>query len=406
MLPSRSSSDRTTIVLAVMLAGLSTLGPFAIDTYMPSFPSIGRSFGASPLEMQQTLTAYLIPFSAMMLFHGALADSFGRRPVILVGLVVFACASIGCAFAQSLPQMLAFRALQGMSSGTGMVAGRAMIRDIYAGHQAQRVMSMVTMIFGLAPAVAPILGGWLEVWFGWRSIFAFLALFAAVLFVSCWHKIAESLPHSGRQPFAVKPLFANYIKLLASLRFALLSSAVAFNFTGFFLYIASAPAVVYGLLGLNENQFGWLFVPGITGVITGAFISGRLAGRWSPRRTIRLGYTIMCASALLNVAYHSIWPPSLPWTVVPLMIYTIGMSTAMPSITILVLDLFPENRGLAASLQGAQQSLFTGLAAGLLSPFVAGTGIGLAGSMLLLVIGGLACWFAFARLPVAKRPIR
>jgi DHA1 family bicyclomycin/chloramphenicol resistance-like MFS transporter len=117
---------------------------------MPSFPSIGRSFGASPLEMQQTLTAYLIPFSAMMLFHGALADSFGRRPVILVGLVVFACASIGCAFAQSLPQMLAFRALQGMSSGTGMVAGRAMIRDIYAGHQAQRVMSMVTMIFGLA----------------------------------------------------------------------------------------------------------------------------------------------------------------------------------------------------------------------------------------------------------------
>ena len=114
----------------------------------------------------------------------------------------------------------------------------------------------------------------------------------------------------------------------------------------------------------------------------------------------------MCASALLNVAYHSIWPPSLPWTVVPLMIYTIGMSTAMPSITILVLDLFPENRGLAASLQGAQQSLFTGLAAGLLSPFVAGTGIGLAGSMLLLVIGGLACWFAFARLPMAKRPIR
>jgi DHA1 family bicyclomycin/chloramphenicol resistance-like MFS transporter len=396
-------ADRTTLLLAAILAGLATLGPFSIDTYMPSFPSIGRTFSATTLQMQQTLSAYLIPFAFMMLFHGALTDSFGRRPVILAGLVIFALASVGCALSQSLPQMLAFRALQGMSAGTGMVAGRAMIRDIYAGHQAQRVMSMVTMIFGLAPAIAPIMGGWLEVWFGWRSIFVFLTLFAALLYAGCYFSLGESLPASARHPFAPRPLMLNYLKLLGSWRFGLLSSAIAFNFAGFFLYISSAPAVIYGLLGLNANQFAWLFIPGISGVILGAFLSGRFAGKLSPRHTVRYGYFVMFGAALFNLVYNVQLPPALPWTVLPLMVYAAGMALAMPSITLLVLDLFPQNRGLAASLQAAQHSFFTGLTAGLLSPYVSGTGLGLAGSMAALVVCGFACWFIFTRINKAER---
>jgi len=391
-------ADRATLLLAVILAGLATLGPFAIDTYMPSFPAMGRILEVSELQLQQTLSAYLIPFAFMMLFHGALTDSFGRRPVILVGLVIFALASVGCALAQSLPQMLVFRALQGMSAGTGIVAGRAMIRDIYAGHQAQRVMSMVTMMFGLAPVIAPVLGGWLEVWLGWRSIFVFLALFAAVLWAGCYYRLEESLPLSARQAFAVKPLMSSYLKLLGSFRFGLLASAVAFNFAAFFLYIASAPAVIYKLLGLNANQFAWLFVPGITGVILGAYLSGRLAGKLSPARTVRYGYFVMFAAALLNLAYHALWPPALPWTVTWVMVYTTGMSLAMPSIVLLVLDLFPQNRGLAASLQAAQQSFFSGLTAGLLSPLVSDSGLELAGGMAALVVCGAACWMVYARL--------
>ena len=390
--------DRATLVLAAILAGLATLGPFSIDTYMPSFPAMGHSLNASTLEMQQTLSAYLLPFSCMMLFHGALTDSFGRRPVILAGLLIFAGASIGCSVAQTLPQLLMFRALQGMCAGTGMVAGRAMIRDIYPGHQAQRVMSMVTMIFGLAPAVAPILGGWLEVWFGWRSIFVFLVLFAGLLFVGCYYRLTESLPPHRRQPFAVRPLFVNYFKLFGSLRFGLLSSAIALNFAAFFLYIASAPAVIYRLLGLNENQFAWLFVPGISGVIAGAYLSGRVAGKVSPRRTMRYGYTIMAIAAAFNLAYNLIYPPALPWTVLPVMAYTVGMALVAPSITLMLLDLFPDNRGLAASLQAAQQSFFSGLAAGLLSPYLSGSGLGLAAGMAALLASGYACWYIFAQL--------
>ena len=390
--------DRATLLLAAMLAGLATLGPFSIDTYMPSFPAIGRALNASPIEIQQTLSAYLLPFSCMMLFHGALTDSFGRRPVIIVGLLVFIAASIGCALAQSLPQLLAFRALQGMSAGTGMVAGRAMIRDIYAGHQAQRVMSMVTMIFGLAPAVAPVIGGWLEVWLGWRAIFVFLTLFASLLWLGCYLQLAESLPSEKRQAFNIRNLIVNYVKLFSSVRFGLLSSAIALNFAGFFLYIASAPAVIYELLKLNENQFAWLFVPAISGVVFGAFLSGRLAGKVSPRRTIRYGYSIMFTAAAFNVFYNFVSAPALPWTVLPVMVYTIGMSLAMPSITLLLLDLFPDNRGLAASLQAAQQSFFTGLASGLLSPYLSWSGLALAAGMAALVVSGCACWYIFARM--------
>ncbi len=392
----RQRIDRSTLLLAAILAGLAMIGPFAIDTYMPSFPAIERAFGASVLEMQQTLSAYMIPYALTMLFHGALADTFGRRPVILVGVVVFALASVGCALSQSMPQMLVFRVLQGMSAGTGIVAGRAMIRDLYGGAQAQRVMSTVTMLFGIAPAIAPVIGGWLEIWFGWRSVFFFLALLGIMLFMSCYYQLKESLPASARQSFSLANLTANYLRLLGSVRFGLLSSANAFNFAGFFLYVASAPAVVYNLLGLGPTEFAWMFVPGILGIVIGAFVSGRLAGKVAPRAMVRVAYVVMFAAAAYNLVYHALFPPALPWTVLAIMMYTIGMALATPAMTLFMLDMFPLNRGLAASLQSAQQSFFSGLAAGFMSPFLSATALGLASGMVTMLICGAACWTAYA----------
>ena len=168
--------------LSVLLACLAMVGPFSIDTYLPAFTGIAKSIGATPAQMQQTLSAYLFGFAVMNLFHGALADSFGRRPVVLVGMTVFALASLGCALSQSVGQLVLFRALQGMSAGAGMVVSRAVIRDMFPPHEAQRVMSQVTLFFGLAPAIAPIIGGQLFVWLGWPSIFVFIAAFGAGLF--------------------------------------------------------------------------------------------------------------------------------------------------------------------------------------------------------------------------------
>ena len=143
--------------LAILLAMLGMLGPFSIDTYLPAFSGMAQSLAATPAQMQQTLSAYLFGFALMNLFHGALSDAFGRRPVVLWGLALFTLASLGCALSQSIAQLVAFRALQGMSAGAGVVVSRAIIRDMFPPADAQRVMSQVTIFFGIAPAIAPMM---------------------------------------------------------------------------------------------------------------------------------------------------------------------------------------------------------------------------------------------------------
>ena len=149
--------------LAVLLAVLGMLGPFSVDTYIPAFSGIAASTGATPLQLQQTLSAYLFGFAFMNLFHGALSDSFGRRPVVLWGLALFTLASAGCALSQSIGQLVFFRALQGLSTGAGIVVSRAVVRDMFPPSEAQKVMAQITIYFGVAPAVAPMIGGWLLV---------------------------------------------------------------------------------------------------------------------------------------------------------------------------------------------------------------------------------------------------
>ncbi len=326
--------------LAYLLAALATLGPFSIDTYMPSFPAMGLDLAASPLQVQQTLTSYLLAFAAMMLFHGALADAFGRRRVVLVSLVFYTAASLGCAFTTDITALLALRALQGIAAGAGLVIGRAIIRDLYEGAQAQQLMSRVTMIFGIAPAIAPVIGGWLHTWFGWRAIFIFLTLFGGVLFGFCMRYLPETLAANAREKFHPKPLFASYRKVGSHPEFQLLSLAVAFNFAGFFLYIASAPVFVIQYLHLGEHQFGWLFIPAVSGIVLGAFISGKLAGVCSLRATVRYGYVLLFAGASLNLLYNLLTPPGLPWAVLLVAMYSTGMALAMPSISLLNLELY------------------------------------------------------------------
>ncbi|HEY9447521.1 MAG TPA: MFS transporter, partial [Burkholderiales bacterium] len=202
---------------------------------------------------------------------------------------------------------------------------------------------------------------------------------------------------AARQPFELKPLAASYFRLGRSLPLFLLASAVALNFCGFFIYIVSAPAFVYGILKLGETQFAWLFVPGIAGVMFGAFLSGRLAGRITPLRTVRMGYIIMGCAALWNLAYSAWGAPGVPWSVLPVMAYTVGMSLAMPSITLLALELFPNNRGLAASLQGFEQSLLSGITAGLVSPLLSHSAITLAWGMALPLAFGWCSWMLYLR---------
>ena len=221
-------------LLTVILALLGMVGALAIDTYLPSIPAIGREFGVGPLAVQQTLSIFLFTFAFMMLFYGTLSDSFGRRPVILVALSIYTVASLGAAFAPTFGWLLACRALQGLAAGAGSVIGQAIVQDRFSHDQshAQRIMSHIMMVFGLAPAIAPILGGWLHVTFGWRSTFIFLAVFGALLIALVYRMLPESLPKEQRHAFHGVAIAKNYLKVLKNPQFLLLSLSVGLAFGG------------------------------------------------------------------------------------------------------------------------------------------------------------------------------
>ena len=377
--------------IAVLLAALAAIGPFSIDTYLPSFHDIGQSLGASPLQVQQTLTAYLLPFAFMALWHGALADALGRRKVILASLLLFVLASLGCIFATSIEQIWVLRAIQGASAGAGVVVSRAIVRDLFDGPAAQRLMSHITMMFAIAPAIAPVIGGRLQAWFGWRSVFVFLTAAILLLLIACWKLLPETLAPEKRQSLHPGYLARSYWNVMTSPAFLAACCGLTFNFAGFFLYVMSAPEFLIRHLGVPETAFHWLFGPAMGGLLVGSWLSGKLAGRISASRTIRIGYLLMGLAALGNLALGLWVPASLPWSVLPIPLYTLGMSLTMPSLTLLALDPFPTRRGLAASCQMFLQSAFNSVLAGMLAPALWGSTLTLALGMAgLLSLGALA----------------
>ena len=378
--------------LAALLACLGMLGPFSIDTYLPAFTGIATAIGATPVQMQQTLSAYLFGFALMNLFHGALSDSFGRRPVVLWGLVLFTLSSIGCALSQHIGALVFFRAVQGMSAGAGIVVSRAVIRDMFPPADAQRVMSQVTIYFGVAPAVAPMMGGFLFVHIGWHAIFWFLTGVGVVLFAANWRLLPETLHLSHRQPFNARNLMHGYWEMGSNPRFMMLALASGIPFNGMFLYVLSAPIFLGQHLHLPPGQFFWFFMITIAGIMGGAFMSGRLAGRIKPQHQIRHGFLIMLAVSIVNLALNLVFVPQVWWALVPLGIYAFGWALMVPVVTLMVLDLMPERRGMASSFQACIGSVANGLVAGVIAPLVMHSTIWLAVASSLMMAVGVLAW--------------
>jgi DHA1 family bicyclomycin/chloramphenicol resistance-like MFS transporter len=379
-------------VLALVLAGLAMLGPFSVDTYLPAFPDIQRTLGATPLEVQQTLTAYMFSFAVMILWHGALSDAFGRRSIILISLAVFAIASLACASVHSVEYLWVFRMLQGVSAGAGVVIGRAITRDLYAGAEAERMLSLVTMIFSISPAIAPIVGGWIVTMSNWRTIFLVLFVYTVLLLWICYRKLPETLPLARRQPFNPGSLWTNYKQIFGSPVFQLKAGAIAFNFSGLFLYVAAAPVLITHHLHLGADQFGWMFVPSVAGIFLGALAANRMAGRARGGLQIAIGFGLLMISGLANVGYHLYFPPALPWTVAPLFLYTMGMSMVAPGLTLLVLDLFPHIRGTVASCQSFTMTMLSALVAGVIAPLLSHSVLWLAAGQFGFALTGLLLW--------------
>lgn len=388
--------------LALILAGLATLGPFSIDTYLPSFGAVAEHFGVTLVQVQGTLTYYLVALAFMMLFHGALSDSFGRRPVILVALGVYTVAALGCALAPNYEWLVAFRILQGFAAGAGIIVGRAIIRDRYEGAQAHKLMAQVTMLYGLAPSVAPILGGYLHTLFGWQAVFVFLTLLGLLLLAICFFALPETLPGAARVPFHPAPLSRAYLSIFRSTRFVALVLSLGFGFAGFLLYVASASDFVTNILGLSELGFAWLFVPLVIGLVGGSYLINLTAGRVAPDRMAHYGYALMLVGVVFNVGYNALFTPQVPWAVLPLVFYTLGAAFQGPIITLYALDLFPRNRGLAASLQGFVQTMIFAAVSSFLVPLVLGSGLAHALAMAAMLVLNYSGWRYFH----ATAPVR
>jgi MFS transporter, DHA1 family, multidrug resistance protein len=383
--------------LAILLAALAMLGPLSVDMYLPAFHAIGQEFNAPQLAVQQTLSVYLFAYAFMMLWHGALADALGRRPVVIVGLGVFAITTLGCAIAGNIETLWLFRALQGVCAGTGLVVGRAIIRDRFHGAEAQRLMSQITLVFGIAPAVAPVLGGLLLNTMGWRSIFWTMLVLVIALLIWSLRRLPETLPVRGRQSLAPLQMWNNYSSVLRHREFLLLAMIPAMNFAGFFVYIASAPIFLIDMLGVSTYGFAWLFLPMILGVMFGAAISGRAAGRMSPTRTVRLGYGLMFAGVAFDLVVAWFVAPGVPWHVLPIMLYTMGSAVAAPSVILLMLDLFPSMRGLASSLQSFFHFALAAVNAGTIAPLLSQSLKALALGMAGFTMSSLFLWLIYLR---------
>lgn len=375
---------------------MTMIGPFSIDTYLPSFPDIERDFEVSRAVLSQSLGFYLLAFAIGTLILGPLADRLGRRWVIIISLFIYTLASIACALADNFTAFLLFRILQGSAAAGNTVSGRAMIRDVFGPQEAQRAMSRIMMMFAIAPALAPIIGGLLHDWFGWHSVFYFLAAFSVGVMLLVFAFIPESLPVSMRQSFHPVKVTKVYFHTLVHRRFLKLILIIAVTFAGLFLYVVGSPTVIYEFLHLGSSEFYVLFVPLVAGLVIGAWISGRLSHNWPMVKTVKLGLLLFTIGSLLNAAQAQ-WLPPMTWsTVSPLIFYTCGIGIALPALTVLSLDCFPHNRGSAAAMQSFTQMTGNAMVSSIVVPILDELPIYLAAGQ----VGFIACaWLLWWRVP-------
>ncbi|MGO2361087.1 MAG: MFS transporter [Brachybacterium tyrofermentans] len=395
--------------ITLTLASLAMLGPFTIDTVFPAFTRIGAEFGGDEVALQQLVSAYLAAFAVMSIFHGPLSDALGRKKVMIGGLVIYLIGMFGCVLAPSMGTLILLRVLQGMSAGAATIVSRVVIRDMFSGSEAQRLMAQVMMIFSVAPAVAPIFGGWLLLLGDWRWVFAGVGAYALLVLVLTV-RLPETLPPEARTPLRVRSLLGSLAHVGRSPVMLRVAAASAFGFAAQFLFIAGASIVVVRLLGLGERDFWVLFIPLIIGMLSGAWVVGRVADLMDRSRLITFGFVGTVVTTVVNLVLVSFAPEftgGLSWglllAVIGPMLIAFTVALLFAPIQLEVLDLFPHERGAAASLGTFFGLVLNALLAGLIAPLVT-TGLvalGLTSLIFALLGGGFWVW----HLRAVRRPV-
>ncbi len=347
-----------TFALTLLLSFLTALGPLSMDMYLPSLPDIGRTLQVPTLQVQLTISSYLFGFAVGQIFYGPISDRLGRRPVLLAALVVYAFATVGCVVARSIDALIGLRFLQALGGAGAIVLARAVVRDLYSGVRAGRELSLMGAITGVAPIVAPVIGGILQTFFGWRATFVLLVAFGALVGLTTVRLLPETLREPAKAPFSLRAMAAMYRSVAVHRGFLAYLAILTTAFVGLFAWISGAPVVMQTTTyGLTPFGFGVTFAVGSAGYVLGTFVAARIVMRFGLDRMIGIGSAAMACGGLLMALVVALALPHVLWFVSGMMLYLAGLGFALPATMAGALTPFHDRAGTASSVMGfAQQT--------------------------------------------------
>ncbi len=376
-----------------ILAALSSLSPLALDMYLPALPAITVALGTSAGGLQRTLMVFFIGQGIGMLLAGPLSDRIGRRPLILTGVLLFCLASLGSAFTQSIDALLMLRFLQALGCGTAVVLARSMVHDLFPPREAPRVLSVMALVAGVAPLLAPLIGAVLLTVLGWRAIFLVLAALGVAGIAVTWLYLPESYPASQRGATSYRSAFAAYGRILVNRRglgYALISGLTS---GALFTYLAGAPFVFIEHFGLSPFGFSLLFGVNVAAIMAASYINTRLVGRFGPRLLLDVGIGIFVVAAITLALAGTLGLAGLWGVAVPL-VFVVGMHQFVLANSLArLMALFPRNAGAAAATQGALMFALGAAGSGLISLLHNGTPAPMSLVIGLMGVGVLASRF-------------
>ncbi|HRH80973.1 MAG TPA: multidrug effflux MFS transporter [Thiobacillaceae bacterium] len=373
----------------ILLGALTAVGPLSIDMYLPAFPAMLADFRAAPGTLAYTLAAFFIGMAVGQLAYGPVSDRYGRRLPLMVGLALYALASLGCALSASVPALVAWRFLQALGGAAGLVLTRAIVRDRCATREAARAFSLLILVMGLAPILAPLLGGWVAAGLGWRAIFTLLAGYGLVGLIIVWRRLPET--HDTRHAAPLRPVrvLTDYLDLLASPSLLGYTLVGGLGFAGMFAYIAGAPFVLIELAGIPAEHFGWVFGLNALGFVAASQINARLLRSRSPTAILAWSVRLPALTGvLLGLCALSGWMP-LPLLLAGLFVYVSSLGFIGPNAAAAALATHGQRAGTASALMGALQFALATLFGALEGGLHDGTARPL---VLLMAAGGVGAW--------------
>jgi DHA1 family bicyclomycin/chloramphenicol resistance-like MFS transporter len=359
MSPRRTSH----LELVVILGALTAFAPLAIDMYLPALPTLERAFLATTAEVQRTLATFFLGFALGQALYGPVADRFGRKPPLYTGLVLFGLASMACALAQSVEALTALRFLQAIGACSGAVVARAMVRDLFEPKETARIYSALMLVMGVAPILAPLLGGYLLVWFGWQAIFWLLAALALASLAAIALRLPETHDRSMAHSLSLGPVLARYAGLLGDRHFVGYALSGGMNAAGMFAYIAGSPFVFIELYHVAPEHFGWIFGTNAAGLIFASQVNGRIVHRYGADRILRFGNLLQTIAALSLVVTAATGLGGLPGIAIPLFVYVGCVGLVSPNAIALAMAPQGAQAGSASALVGTLQFSVAAIAA-------------------------------------------